>query len=104
MVVGLLTVNMHLHGIGSLKEKRSIVKSLVERLRSRFNASVAEISAHDNKQMGIVGIAVISNEGAHLDEQLDKIINFVVNDGRFMVGRIHREIFTSDHTIPFIDS
>lgn len=96
MVVGLLTIHIHLHGIGSLKGKRGIVKSLIERLRNRFNASVAEIAAQDSKQLAIVGVAVISNEGPHLDEQLDKIINFIVNDGRFYVGQIHRETFTSN--------
>ncbi|MHC4962307.1 MAG: DUF503 domain-containing protein, partial [Planctomycetota bacterium] len=51
MLVGLLTVHIHLHGIDSLKGKRKIVKSLIERLRSRFNASVSEVAAQDNKQL-----------------------------------------------------
>lgn len=93
MIAGLLTIPIHLNGIGSLKEKRRIVKSVIERLRSRFNVSIAEIGSQD-KQLAIVGIAVISNDGSHLDEQLDKIIQFVVNDGRFYVGQIGRETFT----------
>ena len=99
MLVGLLTVHIHLHGIDSLKGKRKIIKSLVERLRGRFNASVAEIAAQDNKQMAVAGISVVSNNGSHLDEQLDKIVNFIVNDGRFYVGKIGRETFTSDDEI-----
>ena len=99
MLVGLLTVHIHLQGIDSLKGKRKIVKSLIERLRSRFNASVAEIAAQDNKQMAVAGISVVSNNGSHLDEQLDKIVNFIVNDGRFYVGKINRETFTSDDEI-----
>lgn len=100
MTVGLLTIHIHLQGVGSLKGKRSIVKSLVERLRNRFNASVAEIAAQDSKQLAIVGVSVISNEGPHLDEQLDKIVNFILNDGRFYVGQIHRETFTSEIELP----
>ncbi len=100
MIVGLLTIHIHLHGVSSLKAKRSIIKSLVERLRNRFNASVAEIAAHDSKQLAIVGLSVISNEGPHLDEQLDKIVNFITNDGRFYVGQIHRETFTSNIELP----
>ena len=99
MLVGLLTVHIHLQGIDSLKGKRKIVKSLIERLRSRFNASVAEIAAQDNKQMAVAGISVVSNNGSHLDEQLDKIVNFIVNDVRFYVGKINRETFTSDDEI-----
>ena len=100
MVIGLLTINMHLEGVRSLKGKRSIVKSVVERLRNRFNASVAEIAAQDSTKLAIVGVAVISNEGSHLDEQLDKIVNFILNDGRFYVSQIHRETFTSNHDRP----
>lgn len=98
MLAGLLTIHLHLEGVDSLKGKRSIVKSLVERLRSRFNASVAEIAAQDSTKLAIVGVAVISNDGSHLDEQLDKIVNFTLNDGRFYVGQIHRETFTSNQS------
>ena len=44
-------------------------------------------------------VEVVSNNGSHLDEQLDKIVNFIVNDGRFYVGKIGRETFTSDDEI-----
>ena len=96
MLVGLLTVHIHLHGIDSLKGKRKIIKSLVERLRGRFNASVSEVAAQDSKQSAVVGVSAVSNDGSHLDEQLDKITNFIVNDGRFYVGRIDRETFTAN--------
>lgn len=99
MLVGLLTVTIHLQGIDSLKGKRRIVKSVVERLRSRFNVSAAEIKAHDNKQLAVVGVSVVSNDGKHVDEQLDKIVNFITNDGRFYVGRVQRETFTTDDDI-----
>ena len=96
MLVGLLTIHIHLQGIDSLKGKRRIVKSVIERLQSRFNVSAAEIAAQDSKQLAIAGIAVISNDGSHLNAQLDKIMNFIINDGRFYVGRVQRETFTSD--------
>ena len=99
MLVGLLTVTIHLQGNDSLKGKRKVVKSLIERLRNRFNASVSEVAAQDNKRLALVGISVVSNDRSHLDEQLDKIVNFIVNDGRFYVGKIDRETFTSDTEI-----
>ncbi|MCE5187065.1 MAG: DUF503 domain-containing protein [Planctomycetaceae bacterium] len=101
MLIGVLTIQIHLHAIFSLKDKRKIVKSLVERLRSRFNASVSEISAQDSKQLAIVGVSVVANDGSHLNEQLDKIITFIVNDGRFVTGRVQRETFTCDHDLPY---
>ena len=101
MLVGLLTVHIHLQGIDSLKGKRKIVKSLIERLRARFNASVSGVAAQDSKQLAVVGVSVVSNDGSHLDEQLDKIVNFIVNDGRFYVGRIDRETFTANNETYF---
>ncbi len=99
MLIGLLTITMHLQGIDSLKGKRRIVKSVIERLRSRFNVSAAEVAAQDSKQLAVAGIAVVSNNGSHVDEQLDKIVNFIANDGRFFVGRIYRETFTTDDNV-----
>ena len=101
MTIGLLTIIFHLHGIDSLKAKRKIVKSAVERLRSRFNASVAEVDAQDSKQIAVIGIAVVANESSFVHKQLDTIINFIQNDGRFYVGKIEREIFTSNHDRTF---
>ena len=99
MLVGLLTIHIHLQGIDSLKGKRRIVKSLLERLRNRFNVSAAEVGAQDSKRLAVAGIAVVSSDGSHLHEQMDKIVNFIVSDGRFYVGRVHHETFTSDDAI-----
>lgn len=99
MLVGLLTIHIHLQGNDSLKGKRRVVKSLIERLRGRFNVSVSEVAAQDRLQLAVVGAAVISSDGSHLNEQLDKIVNFIVHDGRFYIGRIGREIFTSDDDV-----
>jgi uncharacterized protein YlxP (DUF503 family) len=97
MTVGLLTITIHLHGIGSLKDKRGIVKSLVGRIKSRFNFSVAEIEAQDSKAQAIIGLAVVANEGDFVNKQMDTVINFVNGDGRFYVGRIDREIFSHNN-------
>jgi uncharacterized protein YlxP (DUF503 family) len=101
MMVGVLTAQLHLQGppfagtkgVNSLKEKRSIVKSLIGRLRSRFNVSAAEVDHQDNKTSAIIGIAVVSNDNRFVNEQLDKIIDFMHKDGRFYLGTIEREVF-----------
>jgi len=100
MRVGVLTVVIQLHAIASIKDKRKIVKSLLERLGSRFNCSAAELDAHDSKLAARLGIAVISNDGAFLNRQLDGIADFIRQDGRFFVGRIDREVFTAGDETP----
>jgi len=93
MIVGVLTAQLHLQGVSSLKEKRSIVKSLIGRLKSRFNVSISEVDHQDSKTSAVIGIAVVSNEGRFINEQLDKIIDFMRGDGRFYLGTIEREVF-----------
>jgi len=94
MVAGLLKIQIHLHGIGSLKDKRRIVKSLIGRIKAKFNFSVAEVDAHDSKAQAVIGLAVVANEKPFIDKQLDTVINFVQRDGRFYIGKIEREIFS----------
>ena len=93
MVVGVMTAKIHLQGVRSLKEKRGIVKSLIERLKSRFNVSVSEVDHNDNKTRAVIGIAVVSNDNRFVNQQLDKIISFMRADGRFYLGQIERETF-----------
>ena len=62
----------------SLKDKRSQIKSLKDRLGSRFNASIAEIDALDNWQQAVIGICIISNDRSYLDKQYSLIETMVL--------------------------
>ncbi|MBN2315512.1 MAG: DUF503 domain-containing protein [Sedimentisphaerales bacterium] len=88
-----MTAHLSLHGIGSLKGKRSIVKSLIGRLKSRFNISVAEVDHQDSKSVAVIGIATVSNDSRFIDQQFDAIVSFMRNDGRFYLGQVERETF-----------
>ena len=95
MIVGVLTAQLHLQGINSLKEKRSIVKSLIGRLKSRFNISISEVDHQDNKTSAVIAVAVVSADSCFVNQQFDKIINFMRRDGRFYLGKVQRETFNS---------
>jgi uncharacterized protein YlxP (DUF503 family) len=94
MIVGVMTAHMSLPGVTSLKGKRSIVKSVIGRLKSRFNISISEVDHQDIKTNAVIGIAVICNESRFIDQQFDSIIDFMRNDGRFILGQIEREKFS----------
>ena len=94
MIVGVLTAHLSMQGITSLKGKRSIVKSLIGRLKSRFNISISEVDHQDSKTSAVIGISIVSNDTHFIDQQFDVIINFMRNDGRFYLGQIQREIFS----------
>lgn len=93
MIVGVLTAHIYMHGVHSLKEKRSIVKSLIGRLQSRFNASVSEVDHQDSKQSAVIGIALVSGDTRFVNQQMDGMIAFMQADGRFYLGQVDRETF-----------
>ncbi len=82
MVIGVCRILLSIDEAFSLKEKRHIVKSIIERLKSRYNASVAEVDLNDTWKNAVIGVACISNEAAHADSMMTNIVNFVENDGR----------------------
>ena len=66
----LVLVDVHIPLSQSLKQKRSVIKSLVEKLRARFNASVAETGYLDEWQRSQLSIAMVSNNRRYLQQQL----------------------------------
>jgi len=93
MIVGVMTTQLHMQGVASLKQKRSIVKSLIGRLKSRFNISIAEVDHNDNKTSAVIAMAIVSNDTRFINQQFDKIIDFMNKDGRFYLGQVERETF-----------
>ena len=73
MFVGVLRLAFHLPGARSLKEKRHVVRSFIERTRARFGVSIAEVSDQDLHQRAGVGVAVISSSAAICDEVLANV-------------------------------
>lgn len=77
MFVGTCVITLELAGVRSLKEKRSIVKSLVVRLRREFNLSVAEVDGHDVWGTAVIGLAAVGNDKAYLHRLLEKSVAWV---------------------------
>jgi len=77
MIVGVSTLELNLPGVGSLKEKRGILKSLMAQVKKKFNASVAEVGLHDVWQSATVGLAVVSTSSGHAEEMLETIAAWI---------------------------
>jgi uncharacterized protein len=77
MVVGIATVVLRLPGNTSLKDKRTVVKGIIGRLRNNFNASVAEVGANDNHQRAEIGFAFVGNDRRMINSKIDKALNLV---------------------------
>jgi len=75
MVIGTLRIRLVIRGARSLKDKRRTVKSLKDRVHSRFNASIAEIGSLEQYQTAELGVAVVANDRTHLQSVLTHISN-----------------------------
>lgn len=75
MHVGTLRVRLILRQSRSLKDKRQVVHSIKDRLRNSFNISIAEVDLMDDRQQAVLGIAMVSNEVAHLQGALQQILS-----------------------------
>ena len=78
-------LTFHIEFSASLKDKRQVRRSIVDRTQQKFNASVAEIGTQDVHQTLTIGVAVVSGEAAHAQRSLDEII-------RFMEGNTEAEL------------
>ena len=91
MNVGVCRIRLRLPENLSLKGKRRVLKSIIVRVRSKFNVSVAEVDDQDLWQLATLGICCVSNNGRQTNEVLSKVVNFVT-EGRFEVEILNYEI------------
>ena len=77
MTVGVARLGLYLEGTSSLKDKRSVVRSLIQRVRDKFNVGVAEVADLDDLRAATIAIVCVSNSAPHADEMLGTIIAFV---------------------------
>ena len=93
-VVGLIVWQLEIMGSQSLKEKRSVVKSLKERLQARYKVSAAETNYQDVWQRAELSAAVVSSEQHHASEVLDTLDRLVTNDMRARVISVQRSFYS----------
>jgi uncharacterized protein YlxP (DUF503 family) len=73
MFVGVLRLTFHVPHARSLKDKRRVVQKLRDRVRARFDVSIAEVDAQDLHQRAVFGVAVVSGDAAVCDSVLEKV-------------------------------
>jgi uncharacterized protein YlxP (DUF503 family) len=74
MVIGLLRVEYRLHGNESLKDKRRIANSLKQKVRNKFNVSIAEDGSEDDMDRLALALVSVSNDGTHMQSRLTKCL------------------------------
>lgn len=92
MITGICEVRLRIYEANSLKDKRHIVKSIIGKLKSRFNISIAEVDLNDVWQSSIIGFSCVSNNTAHVNEIISKVIRFIEGDTRVEIVDYNIEI------------
>jgi len=77
MVVGICRLDLLISGNNSLKGKRRILKRIIERVKNKFNVSIAEVGNHDLWQSSQIGFCMVGNDKRFINSALDKIIYFI---------------------------
>ncbi len=92
MIIGSCRLELFIAESQSLKEKRAVLNHLKDRVKNKFNASIAEVDEHDLWQRAVLGIATVSSSARHAESGIDKVIKFIDNDDRVEVIKITKEI------------
>lgn len=82
MHIGVATIQIRISESHSLKAKRYVLKSIMARVKNKFNVSVAEVDGNDLWQLATIGVACVSNDGRHANEMLSKVVGFVEDNLR----------------------
>ena len=90
--IGVLSVSIHIPAAQSLKQKRFVLKSLKDKVRNKFNVSVAELDGQDKWQVATLGFCMINNDHRHIDSCLQNILSSLYHFGGLEV---------CDHSIDF---
>jgi hypothetical protein len=77
MIIGAAVVELHVHGSHSLKAKRGVVRSIAQRVRNRFNLSVAEVGGQDTWQLTVLGFSTVGSDRRRVREVLEQALTFV---------------------------
>ncbi len=89
--LSVLYLDIHVPESGSLKSKRHVLKSLKDRLRNKFNVSVAELGELEKWQRSVLGVAMISSDKRRLAESIQAVIAFVESDHNLQLLDSHIE-------------
>ena len=77
MVVGVARVVLALGQAHSLKDKRAVVRKIVDRVRARFLVTIAEVEDHDLWQKATLGLAAVGAEVHHVRSQLEEVLRAI---------------------------
>jgi len=92
MFIGSASFYLSIDWSNSLKDKRQCMKSITDKMKNKFNISVAEIEENDNHKVGVIGFACVSNSKLHAEKTVDTVLKFAENNTEAEIYNIEIEI------------
>lgn len=92
MIIGTCTLKLLIYESNSLKDKRHVIKSIIGKIQSRFNVSIAELDLNDSWQTSIIGFACVTNDTSHANQVITNVIKFIDGDSRVEIVNYNIEI------------
>ena len=77
MIIGTCTIYLSIPSAHSLKDKRHILKSVIARVRNKFNVSIAEVADNDYWQSATLGVACVGNGQEHVHRSLTAVVTYI---------------------------
>lgn len=93
MIVGICKVSLYAQWVKTLKEKRMIIKSIISKIKNKFNVSISEVECQDIHEKIVIGFTCISNEVSHADSIIDNVLNFIEWNTEAEIIDIERQLF-----------
>jgi uncharacterized protein len=93
MKLGTLRIVLQIPQSRSLKDKRQVIKGLKDRLKNKFNISIAEVEDNDLWQKATLGVAVVANEHVFVEQVLESVENYIVSNPEVIIVDCLREYY-----------
>jgi uncharacterized protein YlxP (DUF503 family) len=93
MVVGLANIDIHIPESGSLKNKRHLLKRMKDRVKNKFNVSIAEVGHNDLWQRATIGVSVVANDKKFANQVLSKVVEQINMENGLQILDYSIEIF-----------
>jgi uncharacterized protein YlxP (DUF503 family) len=91
MIIGLLSIEIFIPSSTSLKDKRMVLNHIRDKVRKKYNVSVAEVDFLDKWQRSLIGIALVTSQKSFAEEMLTKIFQQLDDDYNFEISQYRIE-------------
>ncbi|MGY0373655.1 DUF503 domain-containing protein [Clostridium sp. JNZ J1-5] len=92
MIIGTAKVYLYANWVHSLKEKRMVVKSIIGKVKHRFNVSIAEVENQDYHQSIVIGIACVTNSSRLANSIIQNVVEYIEGNTEALVEKVETEV------------